>query len=115
MAVRASTGFVNAHGRLSAMVSDIRFDRFLRPIAVSGLIAAAVVACTPFGAAEPDAPPVDKSRSAKVYASFQDKITAAVPENVPTWIIGRYNDLTKICVPAAGATVAPAATVAPSN
>lgn len=60
---------------------------------------------------------VDKSRSAKVYASFQDRITAAVPENVPTWIIGRYNDLTKICVPAAGATVAPApsATVAPSN
>ena len=62
---------------------------------------------------------VDNSRSAKVYASFQDKITASVPENVPGWIIGRYNDLTKVCaptakadVPAADATVAPAA---PSN
>ena len=59
---------------------------------------------------------VDESRSAKVYASFQDKITAAVPENVPNWIIGRYNDLTKVCtpavVPAADATAVPAA---PSN
>ena len=44
---------------------------------------------------------VDNSRSAKVYASVQDKITAAVPENVPGWIIGRYNDLTKVCAPAA--------------
>ena len=57
---------------------------------------------------------IDDSRSAKVYASFQDKITASVPENVPSWIIGRYNDLTKVCavattVPAAEGTVAPAA------
>ena len=44
---------------------------------------------------------IDKSRSAKVYASFQDKISATVPENVPNLIIGRYNDLTKVCVPAA--------------
>jgi membrane protein required for colicin V production len=53
---------------------------------------------------------IDDSRSAKVYASFQDKITASVPENVPNWIIGRYNDLTKICAPA-GAT--PTAATAP--
>ncbi|MBC7480193.1 MAG: CvpA family protein [Pseudorhodobacter sp.] len=58
---------------------------------------------------------VDKSRSAKVYASFQDKITAAVPENVPNWIIGRYNDLTKVCVPATGVVVAPDATAVPAN
>ena len=53
---------------------------------------------------------IDKSRSAKVYASFQDKITATVPENVPNWIIGRYNDLTKVCAPAGttDATAAPA-------
>ena len=59
---------------------------------------------------------VDQSRSAKVYASFQDKITATVPENVPGWIIGRYNDLTKVCAPADKAAV-PAAEVpaAPSN
>ena len=43
---------------------------------------------------------IDDSRSAKVYASFQDSISASVPENVPNWIIGRYNDLTKVCAPA---------------
>lgn len=65
---------------------------------------------------------VDNSRSAKVYASFQDKITASVPDNVPNWIIGRYNDLTKVCLPAGKAevpatdgTVTPAAPAAPSN
>ena len=54
---------------------------------------------------------VDDSRSAKVYASFQDKITASVPDNVPNWIIGRYNDLTSVCAPAgaAPADAAPAA------
>ncbi len=63
---------------------------------------------------------IDKSRSAKVYASFQDKITASIPDNVPKWIAGRYDDLTKSC-PAPGktgtaapATVAPA-TVAPAT
>jgi membrane protein required for colicin V production len=64
---------------------------------------------------------IDDSRSAKVYASFQDKISASVPDNVPNWIIGRYNDLTKVCdtgktpttaAPATDGTVAP---VAPSN
>ena len=43
---------------------------------------------------------IDDSRSAKVYASFQDKITASVPDNVPNWIVGRYNDLTKVCTSA---------------
>lgn len=43
---------------------------------------------------------IDDSRSAKVYASFQDSITASVPDDVPNWIIGRYNDLTKVCLPA---------------
>lgn len=62
---------------------------------------------------------VDNARAAKVYASFQDTITASVPENVPSWIIGRYNDLTKVCLPAAKAAV-PAtdgttAPAAPSN
>ena len=69
---------------------------------------------------------VDNSRAAKVYASVQDKITAAVPENVPNWIIGRYNDLTKVCapaakapdaaaVPAADGTAAPATATAPAT
>ena len=52
---------------------------------------------------------VDQSRSAKVYASVQDQITAAVPEDLPNWIIGRYNDLTKVCLPAGAAPVVPAA------
>ncbi len=58
---------------------------------------------------------VDEIRSAKVYASFQDQITASVPENVPSWIIGRYNDLTKICVPAGKAPSATDATTAPAT
>ena len=53
---------------------------------------------------------VDDSRSAKVFASFQDKINAMVPENVPTWIVGRYNQLTAAC---ASATTAPAAAATP--
>lgn len=57
---------------------------------------------------------IDDSRSAKVYASFQDSITASVPENVPNWIIGRYNDLTKVCTPD-GTVPAAQATTTPSN
>ena len=54
-------------------------------------------------------PMVDNSRSAKVFASFQDKINAMVPENVPNWIVGRYNDLTAACVtPATAAPTVPA-------
>ena len=55
---------------------------------------------------------VDDSRSAKVYASFQDSITASVPDNVPNWIIGRYNDLTSVCV---AGDAAPAADAAPAT
>lgn len=49
---------------------------------------------------------VDESRSAKVYASFQDKITASVPDNVPNWIMGRYEELTLVCAPAEEAPAA---------
>jgi membrane protein required for colicin V production len=65
-------------------------------------------------------PQVDNSRSAKVFASFQANIDAAVPDDAPNWILSRYNDLTKACTgtaspaeaaPAADATTAPA----PSN
>ena len=62
---------------------------------------------------------VDDSRSAKVFASFQDKINAAVPENVPNWIVGRYNQLTAACSVATTTPVSPAAdgtaVPAPSN
>ena len=55
-------------------------------------------------------PMVDNSRSAKVFASFQDQINASVPENVPNWIVGRYEDLTSACVgPTDGTAVTPPA------
>lgn len=65
-------------------------------------------------------PMVDNSRSAKVFASFQDNINAMVPENVPNWIVARYNDLTSACVPPAEAAATPpadgaATPAAPSN
>ncbi len=42
-------------------------------------------------------PMVDDSRSAKIFASFQGNIDAAVPDDAPNWILSRYNDLTKAC------------------
>ena len=57
---------------------------------------------------------VDDSRSAKVFASFQTAIDAAVPEDAPNWIVGRYKDLTAACAAPADAPVeaAPAAPAA---
>ncbi len=52
-------------------------------------------------------PMVDDSRSAKIFASFQANIDAAVPTDAPNWIVSRYNDLTVAC--AAPATPVPAA------
>ena len=43
-------------------------------------------------------PMVDDSRSAKVFASFQASIDAAVPEDAPNWIVARYTDLTANCI-----------------
>lgn len=56
-------------------------------------------------------PMVDNSRSAKIFASFQGNIDAAVPSDAPNWILSRYNDLTAACT----AGTAPAAEPAPSN
>jgi membrane protein required for colicin V production len=52
-------------------------------------------------------PMVDESRSAKIFASFQANIDAAVPTDAPNWIVSRYNDLTAAC--AAPVTPVPAA------
>lgn len=54
---------------------------------------------------------IDDSRSARVFASFQTSIDAAVPEDAPSWIVDRYKDLTAAC--AAPATL-PTATPAPA-
>lgn len=63
-------------------------------------------------------PMVDNSRSAKIFASFQSNIDAAVPDDAPGWIQSRYNTLTKACaLPKAAAPIdpAPESTPAPSN
>ena len=57
-------------------------------------------------------PMVDNSRSAKVFASFQDNIDASIPTDAPGWIVARYNEMTEICVKPAGAVEA---APAPSN
>ena len=65
-------------------------------------------------------PMVDNSRSAKIFASFQANIDAAVPTDAPNWIVSRYSDLTAACaapdaaVPAQPAPAEPAP-VAPAN
>lgn len=51
-------------------------------------------------------PMVDNSRSAKVFATFQDRVNSAMPDDVLGWIMGRYEDLTQIC--ASGETPSPA-------
>ncbi len=43
-------------------------------------------------------PMVDDSRSAKVFATFQERVNAAMPDDVLGWIMGRYEDLTQLCV-----------------
>jgi membrane protein required for colicin V production len=62
-------------------------------------------------------PMVDDSRSAKIFASFQGNIDAAVPNDAPGWILQRYNGLTAVCsgttTPAEAAQADPAP--APSN
>lgn len=40
---------------------------------------------------------VDDSRALKVYANFQDRVNALVPDGAPDWIAQRYNDLTLTC------------------
>lgn len=57
-------------------------------------------------------PMVDQSRSARIFASFQANIDAAVPNDAPNWIVSRYNDLTAAC---AAPAATPEAAPAPSN
>ncbi len=57
-------------------------------------------------------PMVDNSRSAKVFASFQDNIDASIPTDAPGWIVARYNEMTAVCVKPAGAVET---TPAPAN
>jgi membrane protein required for colicin V production len=49
-------------------------------------------------AAENTVPMVDDSRSAKVFATFQERLNEAMPDDTLGWIMGRYEDLTQVCV-----------------
>jgi membrane protein required for colicin V production len=66
-------------------------------------------------------PMVDNSRSAKVFASFQQSLNKTIPEDAPGWIVARYEELTASCgtpaQPAAPAPTdtAPAPAPAPGN
>lgn len=42
-------------------------------------------------------PMVDNSRSAKVFASFQQSLEAAVPEDAPGWVVQQFNALVGDC------------------
>ncbi|MEY3308222.1 MAG: hypothetical protein RLZZ413_2260 [Pseudomonadota bacterium] len=59
-------------------------------------------------------PMVDNSRSAKVFASFQDSLNKTVPEDAPGWIVERYEELTGTCG-APSQPVDPAALPAPEG
>ena len=83
-----------ARGVLLVMIAFVVFDR-------------AVAANT--------VPMVDNSRTAKVVASIQGRIDAAIPADAPGWILTRYNDLTKVCAaPAEDTPAEPAPTPAPA-
>lgn len=53
-------------------------------------------------------PMVDDSRSAKVFASFQNNIDENIPDDAPGWIVARYEDLTRVCTAPATQTTPPA-------
>ncbi|MDB6455152.1 CvpA family protein [Falsirhodobacter sp. 20TX0035] len=59
-------------------------------------------------------PMVDNSRSAHVFASFQGKIDAQVPDDAPGWVVQQYEKLVGTCgVPVQ--PIAPEVAPAPQN
>lgn len=56
-------------------------------------------------------PVVDKSRSASVFAKFQQSIASQMPSDAPGWVVQRYEHLVGSC-PTAGTDVTP--TTAPA-
>jgi membrane protein required for colicin V production len=45
---------------------------------------------------------VDDSRSARIFAEFEGRIEAAIPENAPQWIVDRYEALVGDCAAPGG-------------
>ena len=56
---------------------------------------------------------VEKSRTAQIFASAQNKINDAIPENAPGWITQRYEELVGSC--GKGSTPAPGDTPAATS
>ena len=59
-------------------------------------------------------PMVDASRSDKIFASVETNLKNSVPTDVPTWIVGRYKQLTATC-PTSGASAASLTKPAPTG
>ncbi|MCC6305421.1 MAG: CvpA family protein [Rhodobacteraceae bacterium] len=59
-------------------------------------------------------PMIDNSRSAAIFAQVNAQIEAALPADVPGWIIARYDQLMGPCA-AAGGEVAPTPAPPPAN
>ena len=57
-------------------------------------------------------PMVDNSRSAKVFASFQQSLESKIPSDAPGWIVQQYENLMGDC---SAPRTAPAATTAPAS
>lgn len=55
-------------------------------------------------------PMVDDSRTAKVFASLQHSLAAAMPSDAPGWVVDRYEELVGSC----GAPAAPAEATPPA-
>lgn len=55
---------------------------------------------------------VDDSRSALVFSQLEDAIAAQIPDEVPGWVVGKYEELVGIC--GGSAPSAPAAEAAPA-
>ena len=60
------------------------------------LVAVALVIYEQVAVGEPVAA-VEASRSAAIFARTQDDVDAAMPEDAPGWIVGRYEELVGVC------------------
>ena len=40
---------------------------------------------------------IDNSRTAQIFADFQDRIDEELPEDAPDWIVQRYEELVSVC------------------
>lgn len=60
------------------------------------LVAVAFLVYTQIVAGEP-IPMIDDSRTANIFARVQERLTEALPSDVPGWIVARYEELVSSC------------------